>query len=118
MKSPIVLTDLLTLAQNPERLPWQPFRPGVDIHWLYQDETTQSQAALLRYQAGARVPTHEHLGYEHIIVLAGSQGDRHGRYFTGTLVINSPTTTHQVSSEEGCIVLIIWTKPVKILSDS
>jgi anti-sigma factor ChrR (cupin superfamily) len=31
------------------------------------------------------------------------------------LIANPEGTTHSVSSEEGCVVLIQWTKPVKIL---
>jgi hypothetical protein len=35
-------------------------------------------------------------------------------YAAGSLVINSPGTDHAVASDEGCLVLIIWEKPVVI----
>ena len=56
-------------------LPWQPFREGVEIYPLYKDNTEghEASAALLRYQAGAKVPHHSHTGYEHILVLSGSK---------------------------------------------
>lgn len=97
-------------------LPWQPFREGVEIYPLYKDESKENgaSAALLRYQAGAKVPYHSHGGYEHILVLSGSQSDADGLYPKGSFVINSPNTSHQVSSEEGCVVLIVWEKPVII----
>jgi anti-sigma factor ChrR (cupin superfamily) len=110
---PLHLPDLWTLADRADTLPWQPFRPGVEIHRLYGDGTGPS-AALLRYQPGAQVPHHTHTGYEHIFVLAGSQRDRHQTYAAGSLVINSPGTDHAVASDEGCLVLIIWEKPVVI----
>ncbi|MGB3310593.1 MAG: cupin domain-containing protein [Nodosilinea sp.] len=109
----IVLSDLKALAVDPE-LDWEPFRPGVDIHRLYPAEPDGAAAALLRYQPGASVPYHLHTGFEHILVLSGSQVDNNGTYAAGTLVINPPGTRHTVSSPDGCIVLAIWAKPVQI----
>ncbi len=109
----IVLSDLKALAVDPE-LPWEPFRPGVDIHRLYPAEPDGAAAALLRYQPGASVPYHRHTGFEHILVLSGSQTDANGTYPAGTLVVNPPGTRHTVSSPDGCIILAIWAKPVEI----
>lgn len=110
----MILSDLFSLADHPERLSWEPFRPGVEIHRLYGDGTQGPAAALLKYEPGASVPNHEHTGYEHIIVISGAQRDHQGNHGVGTLVINPPETSHDVVSEEGCIVLIIWEKPVVI----
>jgi anti-sigma factor ChrR (cupin superfamily) len=110
--TPLVLPDLFKLVDEPERLAWEFFRPGVEIHRLYGDGKQGPAAALLRYEPGAQVPPHTHTGYEHIIVLAGAQSDQHGTNAAGTLVINAPGSGHQVASETGCIVLIIWEKPV------
>ena len=114
----MILSDLFTLADEPERLSWQPFRPGVEIHRLYGDGLQGPAAALLKYEPGASVPEHDHTGYEHIIVLSGSQRDRNGTHGTGTLVINPPNSSHKVASDEGCIVLIIWEKPVAMKGTS
>jgi len=86
---------------------WEPFRAGVDIRRLYQASGDGPTAFLLRYQPGASVPLHEHLGYEHILVLDGAQSDERGRYPAGTLVVNPPGSTHQVCSDIGCVVLIV-----------
>lgn len=110
MKTPI-LQDIWTLAERVDDLPWQPFRSGIAIHRLYGDGTGAA-AALLRYEPGAQVPHHDHSGYEHIFVLAGSQRDERGCYPAGSLVINPPGSHHSVTSEDGCLVLIIWEKPV------
>lgn len=108
---------VLGLLNNPDELEktveWQGFRSGVDIHRLY--ETENSRAALLRYEAGASVPEHEHTGWEHILVLRGSQSDEKQDYSQGSLIIHPPGSTHKVKSEEGCLVLAIWEKPVAFL---
>lgn len=109
----IDLPDLLHLAQHPDQLTWQPFRDGVDIHRLYGDGLSGPSAALLRYREASRIPRHHHEGYEHILVLAGSQCDEHGSVGPGTLRIHPPGTSHAVISEAGCVVLAIYEKPVR-----
>lgn len=110
----IVLENLATIAQWQDQLPWQPFREGIEIYPLYGDRRQGASAALLRYQPGAMVPPHIHQGFEHIMVLSGSQRDPNGTYWEGTFVINPPQTDHSVVSDTGCIVLIIWEKPIAL----
>jgi hypothetical protein len=33
----------------------------------------------------------------------------------GSMLISEPGTAHAVSSEEGCVVLAIWERPVELL---
>ena len=89
-----------------------PFREGVDICVLVAGEPS---VALLRYAPGASVPTHRHAGLETILVLEGAQSDERGRYPAGSLIANPEGTTHSVWSDEGCVVLIQWERPVEIL---
>lgn len=98
--------------------------PGVDFMFLYgfndRGEPLSQEgpaAALIRYAPGTSVPVHLHRGVEHIIVLAGAQADELAVYPRGSLVINPPGTRHRVVSEQGCLVLAIWTKPVEVLED-
>jgi anti-sigma factor ChrR (cupin superfamily) len=70
------------------------------------------RSAFLRYAVGARLPAHAHVGYEHIIVLSGSQSDHSGLHGPGAMIINPPGTSHAVYSAIGCLVLAIWEKPV------
>lgn len=113
----LVLQNLHTIADWQAEIPWQPFRDGVDIHYLYQSgdsQESQASAALLRYRPGASVPTHVHAGYEHVLVLHGSQTDASGTHTQGSLVINPPGSQHDIVSHDGCIVLIVWEKPVRL----
>lgn len=114
----IEVADLFRLAHRPEQIPWQPFRDGVEIYWLYGDGANGSSAALIRFHAGGVVPLHEHTGYEHIFVLAGTQRDEHSTAQAGTLIINPPGTQHRILSENGCIVLAIYERPVRFLAEA
>lgn len=107
------LTNLWRIADWQDRIEWQPFRPGVEIHRLYGDGLQGPAAALLRFREASKVPLHSHPGYEHILVLHGSQRDQNGPLPAGTLAIHPPGTAHSVVSEAGCIVLAIYEKPVR-----
>jgi anti-sigma factor ChrR (cupin superfamily) len=91
---------------------FEPFRDGVEISHLHRGDAS---AALLRYAPGAGVPSHRHMGLETILVLEGSQSDERGTYDVGTLVFNPAGTVHRVWSDEGCVVLIQWAKPVEFV---
>lgn len=102
--------DLDRIKASPDV--WEPFHEGIQIHWLQKTDTQSCSAALLKYEAGAGAPLHRHLGFEYIFVLEGSQQDENGLHKRGNLSINPPGTDHDVFSEDGCIVLAIWEKPV------
>jgi anti-sigma factor ChrR (cupin superfamily) len=106
------MTDIALLAGGWRERAWERFRDGVEVSWLYRNGEHGAAAAFLRYEPGARVPLHWHAGYEHVLVLDGSQSDHNGRHVAGSLVINPPGSSHEVVSEEGCVVLIIWERPV------
>jgi anti-sigma factor ChrR (cupin superfamily) len=110
--APNLLVDLGALRVDPDLLSWEPFRPGIRVHWLYRTGPDGPASAFLRYEPGASVPMHRHPGTEHLFVLSGSQSDEHGRYAAGSLVVNPPGSRHSVRSEEGCLVLLVWEKPV------
>lgn len=119
-----------------KKMTFEPFREGVEICLLHDgslnaslpDSTSdpvlsssdagklvlsdQPSIALLRYAAGASVPRHRHTGVETIIVLEGSQSDEQDTYQTGSVVINPVGSEHSVWSNDGCVVLIQWDKPV------
>src|SRR4249919_1785140 len=109
------LTDLFQISGWAHKLRWEPFQSGVEIYRLYGDGKSGPNAALLRFRPGGRVPLHEHTGYEHIFVLSGEQVDEVSKAETGALIINPPGTSHSILSQNGCIVLAIYEKPVKFL---
>ncbi len=90
------------------------FREGVEICSLVEGEPA---VALLRYAPGASVPRHLHQGLETIVVLEGSQRDERGVYPAGSVVLNPEGSIHSVASDDGCVVLIQWNRPVKFVED-
>lgn len=92
---------------------WETLREGVTIRRLFRHPDSGHEVALLRYRPGASVPRHRHAGDEHVYVLSGSQQDERGVYPTGSYVLNAAGSVHDVYSEDGCLVLIHWLKPVQ-----
>lgn len=109
------LHNLHRIAEWQDEISWEPFGEGVEIHRLYGDGVSGSTSALIRFLKAGKVNLHEHAGYEHILVLAGSQTDQNGVSNAGSLVINPPGTRHSIVSDSGCIVLAIYEKPVVFL---
>lgn len=115
IESQQVLRSLMGRRVDFSGYDWKPFREGIEIARLYGDGEGGPSAAFLRYQPGATVPPHAHPGYEHILVLEGSQSDEKDVYRAGDMLISSPGSSHAVVSEEGCTVLAIWNEPVQFL---
>jgi anti-sigma factor ChrR (cupin superfamily) len=116
LTAPIVIAELLKdVDKLGSTIDWKPFHPGVSAHWLYDDGDGGAAAVLLRYEAGARVALHEHVGYEHLLVLEGDQFDEHGAYPAGSFVINPPGTRHSPGSVGGCIALLIYERFVRFI---
>ena len=109
------LAEIFRIVDREDDIPWSFFRDGVDIYRFYGDGVNGPSAALIRFRKEARVPMHLHDGWEHILVLSGSQRDQNGTIRAGTLRIHPPGTYHSVVSEAGCIVLAIYEKPVRFI---
>ncbi|MBV8376175.1 MAG: cupin domain-containing protein [Verrucomicrobia bacterium] len=112
---PFQLNDVFHFAAHQDQIAWEPYKEGVDVFRFCGDGITGPTAALVRYHPHGQVPMHEHMGYEHLLILTGSQQDENGIFEAGTLVINPPGTRHRVYSEAGCIVLAIYEKAVRFL---
>jgi anti-sigma factor ChrR (cupin superfamily) len=107
--------DLLDAEKTIADRTWSELRPGVMVSYFYQDDDDGMSAALLHYEANARVPRHQHLGYEHIFILDGTQQDANGIYGKGSLLIHKKNTEHDVYSKDGCIAYAVWQQPVQFV---
>lgn len=117
LTAPITIPNLIAQAEALRQSDdWEPFRPGVTAHWLYKEENGGPAAVLLRYEPGARVALHEHVGYEHLLVLEGDQFDEDGSYPAGSFIVNPPGTTHSPGSKGGCVALLIYDKAVRFVA--
>lgn len=115
----LILENLFNMAKEQHNIVWQKYtanqRSGVEIFPLYNARNEKNEgpaAALLRYNAGARVVRHMHLGYELIFVLEGVLCNDTGAHSAGTLEICPPDSTHELWSDEGCVFLVVWEQPV------
>ena len=114
--APIVTTDFVDYARKLGQTDdWEAFRPGVTAHWLYNQGGGGPAAVLLRYEPGARVALHEHVGYEHLYVIEGDQYDEYGSYPAGSFIIIPPGTRHSPGSKGGCVALLIYEKAVRFV---
>jgi anti-sigma factor ChrR (cupin superfamily) len=116
MTEPILLGGLIGRSDWND-LAWEAFRPGVRIHWLYRTDEDGPAAALLRYEPASAVPLHEHLGWEHILILSGAQSDGSRQHTEGTLMISAPGSRHAIESDGGCVALAIWQRQVRVIAE-
>ena len=112
---PLIVDKLMAIDEHQDLYAWEPFKQGIEISRIYGDSNAGASAALLRYAKGAEAPMHQHAGYEHILILSGSQTDGVNVYDRGTLMVSEPGSQHRIVSETGCIVLAIWQAPVDFL---
>lgn len=91
---------------------FEPFREGIEICRL---QNGPPDVALLKYAPGGRAPRHAHTGLESVLILEGEQSDEFGSYAKGAFVLNQEGSEHSVWSEEGCVALLQWQRPVRFL---
>jgi anti-sigma factor ChrR (cupin superfamily) len=87
--------------------PWHERRPGV--HWKVLHEEGDRRTVLVRYEAGAVIPRHRHLGDEQIFVIEGSVADDSGTCAAGDFARRPPGCVHTVRSAAGALVLAVMT---------
>jgi anti-sigma factor ChrR (cupin superfamily) len=87
--------------------PWDQRRPGV--LWKVLREAGDRKTVLVRYEPGAVVPRHRHLGDEEIFVIEGSVSDDTGTCKAGDYARRPPGCVHTVRSPDGALVLAIMT---------
>lgn len=106
-------TNPVTLYVNTDAVPWVERRAGVFWKVLWEDGDGRHKAILMRYEPGAVIPRHRHLGDEQIFVLEGSVADDTGVCAAGRYARRPPGCVHTVRSETGALVLAITSGPTE-----
>ncbi|HTK90963.1 MAG TPA: cupin domain-containing protein [Verrucomicrobiae bacterium] len=101
-----------TLYVNTADVPWVERHRGVLWKVLWQDEEGR-KAILMRYEPGAVIARHRHLGDEQIWVLEGSVADDTGVCTAGNYARRPPGCVHSVKSETGALVLAVTSGPTE-----
>ena len=90
-------------------LAWVEARPGIRLKNIWQDTTNERRASLARFEPGAKLPLHRHIGDELIFLIEGSNADEAGEVATGNMSYRPNGCTHTVTTKNGATSLnILW----------
>lgn len=99
---------------------WKPLKEenvkGVYIKSLLFDESAQrSPTILLKFEAGATYPLHNHPGGEEIFVLEGDIRLGKDELKAGDYLFTAVGNKHRVSTKNGCVVFLKAPQEVEII---
>ena len=75
------------------------------LHLVGGSESGQV-TSVVRYEAGASFPAHDHPDGEEILVLEGTFSDEHGDWPAGTHLLNPEGFRHAPFSRDGCVLFV------------
>ena len=104
-------SQIFTLSE----LPWIEARPGVRQKRIWEDKATERRALLARFEPGATLTPHRHVGDELIFLVEGANADESGAVATGQMNYRPNGCVHTVTTQNGATVLaVVWgrTEPV------
>lgn len=99
---------------------WQPLdEPGISGVWVkvlrYDQAVGRAPTILLKFEAEATYPAHNHPGGEEIFVLEGDITLGRDRLEAGDYLYTAPDNVHAVHSKGGCVVLVVVPQEVEVL---
>jgi anti-sigma factor ChrR (cupin superfamily) len=90
-------------------LPWAETRPGVRQKKIWNDPVNERRAILARFEPGATLARHRHVGDELIFVIEGANADESGPVTTGNMNYRPNGCVHTVTTKNGATVLaVVW----------
>ena len=107
---------------NSSTIDWNPLveegvkTSGIYVKVLRFDEATQRPPTfLLKFDAGASYPNHNHPGGEEVYVIEGEVRFGSKQLNKGDYLYTPPNATHSVFSRTGCTLLFVVPEEVEIL---
>jgi anti-sigma factor ChrR (cupin superfamily) len=92
---------------------WQPMTPTIKAKMLWSDPPTKRRAQLTRFEPGASLSMHRHVGDELLYVIEGSISDESGTVAAGSVGYRPNGCVHSVTSKNGATVYAIITGGVE-----
>ena len=90
-------------------LPWIEVRPGVRQKRIWEDKAGERRAVLARFEPGATLARHRHVGDELIFVIEGANADESGPVTAGNMNYRPNGCVHTVTTRNGATVLgVLW----------
>ena len=109
-------TQLVRSHQAEWRQLSEPGVSGIFVKTLrYDKETRRSPTILLKFEAGATYPAHNHPGGEEVFVIEGDLKLGKDHLYAGDYLYTSPNGNHAAWSENGCVALVNVPQQVEIL---
>lgn len=110
----------LTSLVRSRQIEWQPLaEPGVTGVYvktlLFDEQTRRAPTILLKFDAGATYPAHNHPGGEEIFVVEGDLKLGKDHLHAGDYLYTAPGGKHAVWSQYGCVALVKVPQQVEIL---
>jgi anti-sigma factor ChrR (cupin superfamily) len=99
----------------PSELPWVEAHPGVRHKRIWEDKVNERRAILARFEPGATLPRHRHVGDELIFIIEGANADESGMVTAGNMNYRPNGCVHTVTTKNGATALaVVWghTEPV------
>lgn len=96
-------------------LAWVDVRPGVRQKRIWEDKPGERRALLVRFEPGATLSPHRHVGDELIFMIEGANADESGTVTAGNMNYRPNGCVHTVTTKNGATVLaVVWgrTEPV------
>lgn len=82
---------------------------------LFDDATGRAPTFLLKFDAGASYPLHNHPGGEEVFVLEGAVKFGKDELKTGDYLFTAAGNKHRVSTKTGCVLLLRVPQEVEII---
>lgn len=82
---------------------------------MFDAQQKRAPTILLKFEAGARYPLHNHPAGEEIFVLEGDIHLGKDHLFAGDYLFTAPNNLHAVRTDNGCVVLLKAPQEVEII---
>jgi anti-sigma factor ChrR (cupin superfamily) len=96
---------------------WQTMSPTLKSKTLWSDATTKRQVRLTRFEPGANLPLHRHVGDELVYVIEGAIADEFGTVTAGSIGYRPNGCVHTVTSTNGATVVALLSGGVEPASE-
>lgn len=100
---------------NLSEIAWVDAIAGIRQKAIWHDSQTKRRAALVRFDPGAQLPRHKHVGNELIFVIEGSNADESGEVLAGNFNYRPDGCLHTVSSKNGATIFAVVTGGVEMI---
>lgn len=90
-----------------DAVPEVKLRPGIFAREVWSDPAGERKALVVRYEPGATIPRHRHVGDEFVYVLSGTLGDESGVITAGNAGFRHDGCDHTVTTTTGATVFAV-----------